>query len=344
MKEVVKYIALIFFGFLWFLGCSRSAGIKLGKEGFIKDDYRYGDLYRMANLPDFKERREKCSVQYPKKIAGTHLIIAGDSFTEEGRIEDEYLKSEKLTRVRVDGYTSVKLDKRDKNILIIETVERHFRERFAAVWKAVLINKELEQKEKVWYKKVLEWEMPYSEERHEAILFGYDWTMKVREWKALLNYRIFDRVDDKVVLNKTREHLLYYLPVRSGINSAFDPISDEDVAVLVKYVNETYAYYLAQGFDEVILSVIPNKESILGNDLGIYNELIKRIQQHQHLKMPVIDTYTPFEKLGKAAYAKGDTHWSCQGQQVWIDAVNQLLNERITSVNASGELVSTTSF
>ncbi len=325
--KILTYIVLFVFSVLWLAGCSGDFAKWLYDNELIEDDYRYGDLYRMANLPRFRELREECPIIAVPKVKESHLVLAGDSFTEEGRIEEEDLASERFTRIRVDGASPMKLDSRQKNILVIETVERHVRERFANPWRGVLVN-ETEYKGQIpWYKKMVHLEMPYSTERHEAVLFGFDWTMRIREWKALLNYKLFDRVDEHVVLNKSKEHLLYYMAVKSGISSAFDPIPHDEINRLVSHINEARRHYKKQGFDEVVLSIIPNKASILGKDLGKYNELINRIEQHPSLEVPVIDVYPDFEKMGSQAYAKGDTHWSCTGRQLWIDKLNQVLRQ-----------------
>jgi hypothetical protein len=77
------------------------------------------------------------------------------------------------------------------------------------------------------------------------------------------------------------------------------------------------------GFDEVYLSIIPNKTSVLAQDLGEYNHLIERMEGNKDLKMPVISVYADFMK--KNLYLKGDSHWNCEGQQIWIDKVNERL-------------------
>ena len=335
--RIVKYIALTLFAFFWLAGCSSGLARWLFEKNLIEDDYRYGDLYRMSNLSQFKELREECRIPEVKKMAKTHLVLAGDSFTEEGRIEPEYLTAEKFSRIRVDGSTPVNLEKSDRNILVIETVERHVRERFASQWRGVLVNASNKDRVLPWYKKVLDLRMPYSTERHEAVLFGYDWVMKIREIKASLNYQLFGRVDEHVALSQNEEHLLYYLAVKPGISSAFDEISDQEIKQLVTVINEAGDYYMREGFDEVI--IIPIQASILGTDLGSYYQLVRRIQQNKDLKVNVLDVYSPFMEMSSAAYAKGDTHWSCEGQTVWIEKLNFLLNQFQESRDSTKEEV-----
>ncbi|UBM60103.1 hypothetical protein LAG90_05540 [Marinilongibacter aquaticus] len=326
--RIVKYIALFLCSFLWLLGCSNDLSKYLFAHHLVKDDYRYGDLYRMSNLKQFKALKEDCNTLKVQATPHTHLYLAGDSFTEEGRIEGNQFAASDFTRFRVDQVSAFPMDKSQHNILVIETVERHFRERFAEPWKGLRLVDE-ENKDQIpeadsrsLWTKVWDFSLPYNEELHQSILFGYDWTMKVREWKAALNYTLFDRVDEHVKLSKNQAHLLYYLPSEPGISSAFEVIDNEEISNLVRNVNATYSYYKNLGFDEVYLAIIPNKTSILGQDLGEYNRLAERIERAPDIKMPVIDAYQEFMKLGEKAYALGDTHWSCEGQTYWVNAVN----------------------
>ncbi|MFN8429805.1 MAG: hypothetical protein U0V04_07490 [Spirosomataceae bacterium] len=44
---------------------------------------------------------------------------------------------------------------------------------------------------------MIDLKVPYSEELHQAALFGFDFIMKIKEWKAALNYKVFGRVDER---------------------------------------------------------------------------------------------------------------------------------------------------
>ncbi len=320
---------LLLVGFLWLEGCSSTLSTWLFEKGLVKDDYRYGDLYRMANLKDFRVLKEVCASSKVSQDKNIHLVLAGDSFTEQGKIDSSNFVANSFTYIRVDGKASIVLDTSQYNVLVIETVERHFRERFVSVWDGVSFSSkdDVNLGWKDYFKKIVAFELPYSNELHEGVLFGYDFAMTVRGWKASLNYYLFNRVDSHVKLNKSEEHLLYYLPSEKGISSAFDSISDEEINDLVTHVNETLFKYKDLGFDKVILSIIPNKTSVLGTDLGEYNELISRVQGSQALQMPILDAYGILNSLGQKGYEKGDTHWTCIGKQQWVDKLNELLTQ-----------------
>lgn len=331
--KIFKYIALLFFAALWLAGMSADVTNWLYTNGLIKDDYRYGDLYRLSNLPDFRVPVQKCTVQDVSKKDEVNLIVAGDSFTEEGRIDKSNfgVDSYHWRFVSSPSYAPVEAGK--KNVLIIETVERHLRERFASPWQE-LKNSPLPSAdaESNFWDKVMEIELPYDTERHESLLFASDFFLTIKEWKAQFNYKVFDRVDPKVSLNKSGEHLVYYLPTEPGISSAFETISSKEIDLLVQNINNTKAYYESLGFDKVVLSIIPNKTSILASDLGNYNHLVERIQSYPKLEMEVIDIYSPFMRGKASLFDKGDTHWNCAGKQVWIDQVNEILNEVISEI------------
>lgn len=340
----MRIFLLIIFAFLWYLGFSKDLSKWLFEKNITKDDYRYGDLYRLSNLAQFRVQIEKCGSTEIEKAPNTSLILLGDSFTEKGRIDSNNFKAESFQRFFVADTSFVKLDKTKKNILIIETVERHFRERFARPYKNLqLIDNQIIKKnsthtnpilvEKSWSEVVyrfvqdaLAYEVQYNTERHETLLFSSDFFLTFREWKAWLNWKLFGRIDEKVILSKDGQHILYYLDAQpSGITSCFDKISEAEIKALVQNVNETNNYYKSLGFDEAYLSIIPNKTSILASDLGKYNHLIERIQQSSILEMPYLDVYKPIKSSKTLLYDIGDTHWNCKGKQIWIDEVNHKL-------------------
>ena len=86
------------------------------------------------------------------------------------------------------------------------------------------------------------------------------------------------------------------------------------------------------GFDEVYLSVIPNKSSLLIKDDPAYNHLIERIEGHPELQIPLISVWKAFTEQNY--YQKGDSHWNCAGQKIWVDAVNERLHSPIGSVSS----------
>lgn len=333
MSRIFVYIVLLLFSFLWFLGCSKQSVRWLNEKGFVADDYRYGDLYRFSHLPEFRVPVEKCSEtpRYTTQIDSIHLVLAGDSFTEEGRIFASDFQAGHFTRVHVASPNSVSIDTNQYNVLVIQTVERHFRERFQDTYQNVRVNETLTPEELNWKEKLLAMRVPYNEERHEATLFSNDFFLQIKEWKAILNDRIFGRIDENVIRSTDKKHIFYAVDRKPGITSSLDVVTDAQIQAYVTRINQTANYYQSLGFKEVILSIIPNKSSILGQADGPYNHLIERIQTHPALQVRCIDMYNPLLQLGEKGFDKGDTHWTCTGKSIWIDEVNKLLNPKKAS-------------
>ena len=331
MAKIFRLGALILFSLLWYLGFSGSLAKWLHDKGITQDDYRYGDLYRMSNLAQFKAPLEQCPVPQNPPAGNTSLIIMGDSFTEKERLEKNHFNGlNSYNRYFITDTIYIKLDTSKRNVLIIETVERHFRERFTKPFTNLQVSENQPivktTKEESLKEKVLNYDVPYNTERHESILFSSDFFLTFKEWKAWLNWKLFNRLDEKVMLSKDGKYLLYQIDAQpSGINSCFDKISEEEIKLMVENLNLTYQFYKKAGFDEVYLSIIPNKTSILGTDLGEYNHLIERIQEDSALKIPFIDIYSPYHNSRKVLYEKGDSHWNCEGKQMWLDLVNAKL-------------------
>lgn len=328
MNKTLKYIAVLFFGFLWFLGCSRDTVVALVDNGFVKDDYRYGDLYRLSNLSEYRVLAEKCKMPYKDEKASVALYLAGDSFTEEGRVSpDEYATNTYFRTFVADENQNLQLVS-GKKILIIETVERHLRERFSEKpwdnWKekeaSATETKEPFSLGKL-YQDIVDLEVPYREEMHESVIFNSAFFLKIKEWKADFNYKVFGKTDPKVKI--VNGELVYDVDIEPGISSVYDEVGDEEITRIVKNANITREKYKKMGFDEVYLSIIPNKTSLLIKEDQKYNRLLERVEKHPELQVPLISVWEEF--TAKNYYQKGDSHWNCAGQKIWVDKVNQEL-------------------
>lgn len=327
--RALKYIALVIFGFLWFLGCSRDTVVYLVDNGFIGDDFRYGDLYRLSNLSGYRVPVEKCSAPYNGLKAPVALYLAGDSFTEEGRVNrDQYAADRYFRSFVADEQVPLELVP-GRKILVIETVERHLRERFSEKpwmnWALRSGAGPAPVQEPLSFRKIydaiVEYELPYREEMHESVLFSNDLILKIKELKADFNYRVFGRVDPKVGVLKGE--LVYDLDLAPGISSVYDPVPEEEIAHIVAHANATRLHYRSLGFDEVYLSIIPNKSSLLIKEDTAYNHLVERVENHPDLQVPLISVWKAFTE--RNYYQKGDSHWDCAGQKIWVDAVNEKL-------------------
>ncbi len=75
------------------------------------------------------------------------------------------------------------------------------------------------------------------------------------------------------------------------------------------------------GFDEVLLTIIPNKSLIFEPNRLNYNRIIERIQQHSDLEMPYINMHELLKNKPEF-YHKGDGHWNNKGKMIWLNQVN----------------------
>ncbi|RDB06274.1 hypothetical protein [Runella aurantiaca] len=331
MKKVLQYICLAFFSLLWVIGCHPILSRGALELGLTEDSYRYGDLYRLSNLPQFKERTEAC----PKKFVNTPsknniaLYIIGDSFTEKQRIDQRDFNVKTYLRTHWNDSLEVQLNPEQRNILILETVERHFREHFAVPVRTLKISQAFVKspttneapQPKSWDAILHE-----SEEALASFVFSSDFFLKIKEWKAALNLAWFGRHNDQVAISPDGKNILFCWDTDSTrITSSFYPFPDTELNKLIKGVNATKEYYRSLGFDEVYLAIIPNKTSIVAPEMGNYNHLVERVQNHPALRTPIIDVWGLFNQHSTEVYALSDTHWSCYGQGIWLQKVNEVV-------------------
>ena len=304
-----------------------------GKLKLFPDDYRYGDLYRLSYLPQFKNDAIECEHGHFTNKKPIQLFLIGDSFTEEPKINLQDFPIESYQYVHWAKHANYHLDTNRRNILILETVERTFKDHFSRVADNFFNQESVNEKTSFMQrieKQVVKLGNIVSpkgtEDRLAHTLFNYDIFLSFRELKASLNLNFFGRTEDEVVLSKDKTQV-FYADEADSINSksAFYPIKDSEIDLFIQNINQTRNKYLNVGFDEVYLSIIPNKVSILAPDLGKYNHLIELIQGDKRLEMPIIDTYSVFKKSPQKYYLKSDTHWNCEGREAWLEKVNLIL-------------------
>jgi len=342
MKPFATYTILFIFSLLWIVGCHPTLRRTAFKLGLTKDSYRYGDLYRLSNLAQFKQATEDC----PKKFAenrsknNTSLYIIGDSFTEKERIDANDFNTNGYLRIHWNDSLNISLDTTKRNILVLQTVERHFREHFAVpVHQFTVENKKLFASTSQKAKEVelsdfflalyneAEQTLKESEESLTSFLFSGDFFLHLKEWKSAINLHWFDRHNDQIALSPDKKNILFCWDTDSvRITSSFNYFPESELQKLIQQVNQTRVYYKKLGFDEVYLSIIPNKTSIVAPEMGQYNHLVERVQQHPLLKAPFIDTWTPFSQHSQEVYSLSDTHWNCKGQAIWVAKMNEVIN------------------
>lgn len=329
MLRLLRYVVLLAALILWAGGLSTHGLRWLYQIGVVADDYRYGDLYRLSALRPFKYPQPVCpAASRNRDTARTHLYIIGDSFTEPKRLGQSDFRVSRYVRVAWEQPQRVKLDATKRNVLLLETVERHLRERARKPMTELVVVADTSRLAQPSWKQRVGNDLHRTdvEERLQTVLFSQNWAFWFQELKASLTLCWFGRADAKVSLSRDHRAIFLGSDTDSAKSlSSFSPVSDAEVAQIVDSLNATADRYRRLGFDEVYLSLIPNKVSILEPHRGFYNHLIERVQAHPALRVPVVDTYSVFKRAHRSPYLPGDTHWNCGGRQLWLRQVWQTL-------------------
>lgn len=313
---------------LWLGGLSGTVSHWLYDTGVIADDYRFGDLYRMSALPQFRDPPPVCPPAHrDADTAQTQLYILGDSFSEAQRLSQDDFRVSHYQRAKWDTPpVRVQLNPAKRNVLLIESIERHFRGHFAKPVREITVVQDTVRTPAPvptgWerFKNDVHWSD--VEERLESALFSQEWAFWFKEIKAKLTLDWFSRASVNVSLSRDDQHIFLDSDTDAATPlSSFSDLSDQEVNALVDSVNATATYYKNLGFDEVYLSIIPNKVTIVEPQRGRYNHLIERIQNSPNLRVPTINVYDAYKRAPVSPYLTGDTHWTCAGRATWLGLV-----------------------
>jgi hypothetical protein len=343
MISKIKYFFLLFFLTFWAIGYFPTLHRIAERIGVFPDDYRFGDLYRLSHLPEFKEEIFQCETTiFPEKTTKLHLYIIGDSFTETTRVDTNQYNAEKVTYVHWEAFAKITLDSTEKNVLLLETIERKYREHLIepvrnfdivdieAIPKVLVKQKRFQDEsnqKKSLYNQIINTVFPPKiDDRLERSTFNFNIFLKIKELKTSFNHYVLDKDDFKTLISEDGENIFYFEEAQATHpNSSFYPMQESQLDSLIKNTNEAKKYYLTKGFDKVLLSIIPNKVSILDPEMGLYNHLIERVQTNRKLDLDYIDSYQLFKKQKESVYYKSDTHWNCFGQALWLSEINKKL-------------------
>ncbi len=352
MKRIILLlVAVVFFGV--FVVSSNTNWMKeLTKYRYLlgskvpSDKYRFGDLYGFSYLCPYKVR-----ALFPEDLRNYYVKDRSQTGTELYGIVDSYLwafvPTDSLFR-QVDAYRATRWDYTAKqfylnpakrNVLILEMVER--RVRYTAPDTAMFYKHlgvvDSPAKESVGAIYPSDWWKDHVfnaniEQNLEFNLFEYPVFTPFKEAKAWLNYRVFNRTSQDVVLSKTRQQLYYTQTIDSTKNSSsFMHLRAGEVDTMVAGLNQVYRHYRKAGFDEVYLAIMPNPVSVLEPQLNHYkyNNLIPRLQENLSLKMPVINVYGKLQHLRRErVYQISDTHWDKIGLLAGLAQVDSALPVR----------------
>ncbi len=313
---------------------------------------QYGDMYWYGYLPDFKNDflKEKTDIVLDKCNSQRliHLYCIGDSYLNHPLLSDTFFCGVNkliIKRWSDDIPLKTELDTSQINVLLIERTERFLRGISLTDYlnniKFIRKDKNAENDSKEKIDESVSVGFFTNEKLNEIFkdifnkninqnlefnLFDYEIFNPLKELKAKLNYELFGRTDKIVTLIPGHPyHFLSSTVDPASIHSSFMPINDEQVSQVVATLDSTYVYYRARGFDEVCFSIIPNTVSIICPDYKPYNNIIKRVQDHPELIMPMINIYDSLKTARCQVFYNSDTHWNTNGFNMWANEFNKFL-------------------
>lgn len=302
-------------------------------DDLVRYANRRGDLYKMSGLPGFGIEKPFCDARFvngPVK-AKRRMFMLGDSFL--GTLSNS---SQRLTNI--DHYFYIRwtqqlriprMDSTTEDILFIEIIERHALGLDDTTSIVVDDSQTFPRVvEDVDNAGGLDWFSFKAESVLQQAMFNDPVSLKIKEVKAGLNHNAFDRINEFVYLSDDGKNL-YYHEEMTGPMGSFTPISDQRIDEYVEQINRLLAYYRSLGFDKVYFVIVPNKVTVMDdavNDSKGHNHLIQRVYNHPKRDSLMIDVCTPLIERSKSTiiYHPNDTHWNCEGEQVFIDIVNEL--------------------
>jgi len=308
------------------------------------DKWRYGDLYGLCYLPEYKFKLEPFK-KYPKasgkSVTNRVLYVIGDSFLADKTLNGAF-----------DGFDDVKfldrrfpfgpivLDSTKQNYLVMEfgewgLVGYNIDKTFQTMWSKgylkvkVNFNTTAARKPTVYNLPNTFWDRLNNtlfnknlSRNLETLLFDDKLFTPAKELKAELNYKLFDRVDKGVAVSTDKKRLLVNSTVdTTSILSDFRNISDKEIGTLINNLDAANHYYRSIGFKKVILTIVPNAVSVYDQHRLPYNRLLERVERDN--RFTVVDVYKQFKDAPVNLYYRSDTHWNPEGLDLWVKAMNK---------------------
>jgi len=303
-----------------------------------------GDLVSMSYLDQVEQFQERDEEHFVKPLDDSgrrniDLYIYGDSYLMS--VPDSAFSCVNRYHFGRRTYEDLNysLDPNKKNILIIEFAERLSRNEL----RRLDIYNHLKRKDpgssfqrlsapSAIYANMLVLDIFTHEINRnlEFNLYGYRFWDQIKLAKVSLTYNLFKRAVGDVVISEDGSRLFLRQTMSpNDISSSYSPVDRIEMQKMITNINAMYDHYKAEGFDEVYFSIIPNPVTILQS--LHYNGLIPELQKEARLKnIPFIDIYGPFSTDADPGrlFRIGDTHWSNQGIQVWLNTVNAELRKQ----------------
>jgi hypothetical protein len=271
------------------------------------------------------------------------LYLIADSYIwAKFKQPDFYCGVNKLTNIKTNfrEVLSGKLDSTKINVLIVEFAERNVRDILRdSIYVAQVITNDKKDIQKTGESSISSYLFLKNINNNanlELNIWDFSAFRFIKEFKADLNYKLFNEVNSNVGIDNSGNRLFYGPTIdTTNIMSSFKYLPDNENDMLISRLNDIYATAKKKGFTSVYLSIIPNPVSVLAPayDGLHYNHLVERIQKSQQLKIPVINVLPNFTRNKNSVYCVSDSHWTKNGAAIWLNLVNNRLDSIARSVN-----------
>lgn len=351
MRRIVAFVSLLFLAFVLIFGSSNE-GMRLlsqrrymRQDGWGADKFTFGDLYGLTYIKPFKMPRDTSFVALPVLQTDSSkykMHIIGDSYLYSFFSMDpryfEKTGAVQFVRWSTPSPVPYRLATDKKNILLIECVERNFRNLMQVQEIRNRIEVQPVAKSEPQTSGLFRWFSqlntsvkqtlyhPTLENNLEFLLFNLGIWAPFKELKSALNFYVFGRLDNDVRVSKNWKQLYLTQTVDpEKVGSSFYPTSDEEVGAYVAQLNEVEAYFKSKGFDQIIFSIIPNPVGVLNTENKRTNQIIQRIAAHPDWKGILVDPTLRLQKNAKDNFFPSDSHWNQRGAAIWLGQLNETL-------------------
>ncbi|MHA8067732.1 hypothetical protein ACS6L2_00470 [Aquirufa ecclesiirivi] len=357
MRRLIALFILIFCSAVLMISSSEigmhwiTQGRYARNDAWGADKYRFGDLYGISYLSDFRIAKDTHLLPLPQKtdtiLRDYDLTILGDSYLYSSfQVHPAYFN--RVNSVQMYRWSDslrhlIPAKSTRKKVLLIECVERNMWDRMNLADARLRLDVQQEKSLPVdkSTKQILIDQLdrfdagvkralyhPTLESNLDFVLFNVGFLGWIKELKADFTWKALGRTNPDVQVSHDGQFL--YLeetlnPQKRG--SSFRLIKQEEINRMVSQLQAIESYYLLHGYDQVIFSLIPNPVAVLETETKAPNFAIQRIMQHPQRQVNIVDPSFSLKQQASMNFYRSDSHWNLRGAQIWLNEFNQVLSK-----------------
>jgi hypothetical protein len=300
-----------------------------------EDFYKYGDVYALTSLPEFKQKLVGTGTHRLKNIdSNCALDVVGDSYTQPGRWRGDCLNGASYTHTHIShGVLPIPADGSKLNILIVEVIERNFLKSCRADFTRFgntnseplsVVNKvanTLAYFDGYFNKSIINSRLEYFAGHNRR-------SRSVKEIKAQLQWYLLGESYGGLRRSIKYDYLYLAETVDSlATGSCYKQVSLADKLLINTAVHQLGKSAAALGYDKVILSVIPEKARIYPAYPEMQNDLFGYLTTLGSAGVALLEVNASIDSAAKKEemYWKSDTHWKPAATNIWLKKLDQLL-------------------